>query len=238
MTIIYPKSNKLIKTSFQSVSFVFTLSFVLLSGCSNNSLDKNDFLENKKEILTNIDRHVKAGRLEQAVGVAIPYLNIADEEFLSLYRELISNRDKAHKQEVDRILAEIDSLTADEKYIYDKKLLYLRLTILEPNSIEYKDKLAFYREKIEERASRQIMEYEQRLVAGSDDLSKYQTNFIKASKLLIQKGGCTRENLVRNGGWYKSTTTYKNEPVYFTYCGDMHISNRIYLNAETENLFR
>ena len=35
----------------------------------------------------------------------------------------------------------------------------------------------------------------------------------------------------------KSAIKYRDEPVYFTYCGGMTISNRIYLNAETGRIF-
>jgi hypothetical protein len=39
------------------------------------------------------------------------------------------------------------------------------------------------------------------------------------------------------GGWVKSQN-HKKEPIYFTYCGGLHISKRIYLDVVTGEIFR
>ncbi|MCL9783303.1 SH3 domain-containing protein [Vibrio sp. S4M6] len=63
----------------------------------------------------------------------------------------------------------------------------------------------------------------------SDDFSIHRSIFLKIANDLINKGRCTLQDFVRNGGWYRSLS-HKPEAIYFTYCGKTHISNRIYLD--------
>lgn len=76
------------------------------------------------------------------------------------------------------------------------------------------------------------------LVKGSDDYGKYKDVFALAARKLINEGKCAARDFVENGGWIKSTTTYANRPVYFTYCGGATVSNRLYLDASTGKIFR
>ena len=71
----------------------------------------------------------------------------------------------------------------------------------------------------------------------SDDFVTHREAFAKAAASLIQSGTCSLEQLRENGGWVKSHN-HKSEPVYFTYCGASHVSNRIYLNVSTGKTFR
>ena len=71
----------------------------------------------------------------------------------------------------------------------------------------------------------------------SDDYSLHSKNFISATTNLVKSGQCTISELAEQGGWMKSVINYKSEPVYFTYCGGMHRSNRIYLNMDTQQTF-
>ncbi|MBJ6137036.1 hypothetical protein [Marinobacter litoralis] len=75
-------------------------------------------------------------------------------------------------------------------------------------------------------------------VSKSDDYSTYESEFIAATKNLLKSEQCSIGDFKEMGGWMKSTTTYKDEPVYFTYCGGMTISNRIYLDASKGETFR
>jgi len=74
-------------------------------------------------------------------------------------------------------------------------------------------------------------------IAASDDFSLYKEQFILASTQLITVGRCSLEQLREYGGWVKSQT-HKTDPVYFTYCGEAHVSNRIYLNVATGEVFQ
>lgn len=75
-------------------------------------------------------------------------------------------------------------------------------------------------------------------IAHSDDYSRHKTVFLKVSQQLIDEGQCKLADFVKTGGWWKSTTTYKKQPVYFTYCGGMHIKNRLYLDASNSKVFK
>jgi hypothetical protein len=77
----------------------------------------------------------------------------------------------------------------------------------------------------------------EQLVAQSDDFAEHRAAFARAAGKLISDGKCTAADFKEMGGWVKSTT-HRNEPVYFTYCGGMTISNRIYLNAGNGRVFQ
>jgi hypothetical protein len=76
------------------------------------------------------------------------------------------------------------------------------------------------------------------LVAGSDDFARYRTAFAEAAQSLIAQGQCSEDDFREMGGWMKSVNNHRNQPVYFTYCGGSTLANRLYLNAETGELFR
>lgn len=77
------------------------------------------------------------------------------------------------------------------------------------------------------------------LIAGSDDFARHRTAFAQAAQRLIAERRCTEADFRNNGGWTKSVTTYRNQPVYFTYCGEEPIiANRLYLNVSTGEVFR
>jgi hypothetical protein len=77
-----------------------------------------------------------------------------------------------------------------------------------------------------------------KIIGGSDDFHRYEAEFLKAAESLIQSGRCTIADFEEVAGWWKSTTTYKDRPVYFTYCGGLTIPNRIYLDVSTGQIFR
>ena len=75
------------------------------------------------------------------------------------------------------------------------------------------------------------------LVSGSDDYRVYSDVFAKAASELIAAGSCSRADFEEMGGWFKSSFR-ADEPIYFTYCGEMILDNRLYLNASTGEVFR
>ncbi len=75
------------------------------------------------------------------------------------------------------------------------------------------------------------------LVAGSDDFARYRTVFVETVYSLIAQGRCTESDFRDMGGWVKSFN-HRNQPVYFTYCGGATVDNRLYLNADTGDIFR
>ena len=75
------------------------------------------------------------------------------------------------------------------------------------------------------------------LVVGSDDFARYRTAFTKAAESLIERRRCSEQDFREMGGWVKSSS-HRNQPIYFTYCGDATVANRVYLNADTGEIFR
>lgn len=71
------------------------------------------------------------------------------------------------------------------------------------------------------------------LVAQSDDFGRYRQSFAKIAARLIEEGRCTPDDFKEMGGFMKSVSQHKNEPVYFTYCGGMTSANKVYVNAQT-----
>lgn len=76
------------------------------------------------------------------------------------------------------------------------------------------------------------------LVAQSDDFARHRRAFATAAAQLINEGRCTRADFEEMGGWMKSVNQYRDQPVYFTYCGGMTNANKIYLDAATGRIFR
>lgn len=77
-----------------------------------------------------------------------------------------------------------------------------------------------------------------KFISQSDDFRHYKEAFVKATANLVDSGRCTLQEFESIGGWVKSTTTYREQPVYFTYCGGFTTSDRIYLDAQTGRLFQ
>lgn len=71
------------------------------------------------------------------------------------------------------------------------------------------------------------------VIAQSDDFERHRRGFAKLAKKLIGDGRCTEADLREQGGFVKSVDQYRNQPVYFTYCGGTSLSNKIYVNAVT-----
>ncbi|WP_126976330.1 hypothetical protein [Frigidibacter oleivorans] len=74
-------------------------------------------------------------------------------------------------------------------------------------------------------------------IENSDDVSKYEAQFTAAANSLIAERRCSAEDFEEMGGWVKSTT-HRDKPIYFTYCGGMTADNRIYLDVSTGAIFR
>jgi len=76
----------------------------------------------------------------------------------------------------------------------------------------------------------------QKTIKSSEDFSRYQSVFISASEKLIKSGKCNLGDFKEMGGWWRSST-HQPKAIYFTYCGGMHVRNRIYLNAVSGTIF-
>lgn len=74
------------------------------------------------------------------------------------------------------------------------------------------------------------------LVAKSDDYLLHKDTFIKAAKSLIANSTCTEADFKEGIGWMK--TIYRDRPVYFVYCGEWKISNKVYLDVSNGKTFK
>ncbi|WP_024851715.1 hypothetical protein [Hydrogenovibrio kuenenii] len=70
-------------------------------------------------------------------------------------------------------------------------------------------------------------------IKNSDDLSKYELEFLQATNNLIESGKCSLDDFEYNGGWSRVA---KRNLLYFTFCGGHTIKNRIYLNVSDGDL--
>ncbi len=74
------------------------------------------------------------------------------------------------------------------------------------------------------------------LVSDSDDYRLYKDQYAKAARQLINDGTCTEGDFKEMGGWMASTNRGKG--MYFTYCGGLALSNKVYLDANSGKISR
>jgi len=75
------------------------------------------------------------------------------------------------------------------------------------------------------------------LVKSSDDFRIYKDAFAISADQLITSGKCSANDFREMGGWMKSSN-HRSKPIYFTYCGGMRSSNKVYLNSATGEIMR
>lgn len=75
------------------------------------------------------------------------------------------------------------------------------------------------------------------MISQSDDFNLYREEFLIAANILISDGTCSASDFEEMGGWAKSSN-HRNKPIYFTYCGGMTISNRVYVDVSDGRIFR
>lgn len=71
----------------------------------------------------------------------------------------------------------------------------------------------------------------------SDDLKLYQEKFRNSVAKLISEGECEPSDFEELGGWVKSVR-YSERDVYFIYCGGLSLENKIYLDVNTNEIFK
>ncbi|MEZ9397583.1 SH3 domain-containing protein [Vibrio splendidus] len=86
---------------------------------------------------------------------------------------------------------------------------------------------------ISEQESKEILDS---YLVKSDDLKVHQEKFRNTVAKLISEGECDPSDFEELGGWVKSVK-YSNRDVYFIYCGGLSLENKIYLDANTNEIF-
>jgi hypothetical protein len=70
----------------------------------------------------------------------------------------------------------------------------------------------------------------------SDDFKLYRDIFIKITDQLLMDKSCEPEDFDELQGWVRSTR-FPDRNVYFIYCGGLKINNKIYLDANSGEIF-
>ncbi|NAW55933.1 MULTISPECIES: hypothetical protein [unclassified Vibrio] len=73
-------------------------------------------------------------------------------------------------------------------------------------------------------------------INGSDDFDLYEEMFVKTTDKLLQDGTCSPADFEELGGWVTSVK-YSDGYVYFVYCGGFKVSNKIYVDVQTGEIF-
>ena len=76
-----------------------------------------------------------------------------------------------------------------------------------------------------------------KVIGDSDDFQIYRDVFLKAAIRLIDQGVCEEKDFKEVAGFTKSTI-YRDQPIYFTYCGGLHKRNKVHLNVQNGKIFR
>ncbi|CAH6837445.1 conserved hypothetical protein [Vibrio chagasii] len=87
---------------------------------------------------------------------------------------------------------------------------------------------------ISEKENKEILDS---YLVKSDDLKLYQETFRNSVAKLISEGECEPGDFEELGGWVKSVR-YKDRNVYFIYCGGLSLENKIYLDINTNEIFK
>lgn len=73
-------------------------------------------------------------------------------------------------------------------------------------------------------------------IENSDDFKTFFDRFIQSTDSLLKEGTCSPEDFEELGGWVRSVT-FSSDDIYFVYCGGLKQANKIYLNAQTGEIF-
>ncbi len=73
-------------------------------------------------------------------------------------------------------------------------------------------------------------------IATSDDFKLYETAFVQKTDELLKNETCVPEDFEELGGWVKSLK-YQEREVYFVYCGGRKLTNKIYFDIQSKEIF-
>jgi hypothetical protein len=73
-------------------------------------------------------------------------------------------------------------------------------------------------------------------VGKSDDFFLYKDKFFAITDRLIKEKICTPEDFSEVQGWMRSIK-YSDRHVYFVYCGGLRVSDKIYFDVDSEEIF-
>ncbi len=72
-------------------------------------------------------------------------------------------------------------------------------------------------------------------ISRSDDYSQFPIQLEATARRLVREGHCTVNDFSEMGGWVRSPS--RPDGWYFTYCGGLSRSDRIYLDLASETVY-
>lgn len=73
-------------------------------------------------------------------------------------------------------------------------------------------------------------------IGRSDDFKEYREKFIKVTSQLMQEKICEPQDFEELHGWMRSLN-YPDRNVYFIYCGGLNVSDKVYYDVDSEEIF-
>lgn len=73
-------------------------------------------------------------------------------------------------------------------------------------------------------------------ISRSDDFKLYRDKFINVTSKLLQEKICEPQDFEELHGWMRSLN-YNDRNVYFIYCGGLQVSDKVYYDVDTEEIF-
>ncbi|MCE0496014.1 hypothetical protein [Vibrio salinus] len=73
-------------------------------------------------------------------------------------------------------------------------------------------------------------------IGRSDDFKLYRDRFIKVTSKLLQENICKPEDFEELHGWMRSLN-YPDRNVYFVYCGGLNVSDKVYYDVDSGEVF-
>ncbi|MDC0609439.1 hypothetical protein OAP63_01780 [Vibrio sp.] len=73
-------------------------------------------------------------------------------------------------------------------------------------------------------------------IHASDDFKDYREKFIHVTEKLLTEKICEPEDFEELKGWMKSLN-YPDRNVYFVYCGGLNVSDKVYFDVDSEEVF-
>lgn len=163
-----------------------------------------------EQVIDQVRGYISEGRLGTAISTAEKYDMSQSAELKQLHDDAVVTLAAKKQETADRIASDRAAAAA-----------------------EARESTA----KAREAAAKAHAEAAEGAIQSSDDFQLHKGGFLKATSTLIDNGTCTLADFREMGGWVRSQS-HKPKPVYFTYCGGMTVSNRIYLDVSNGKVFR
>ena len=91
-------------------------------------------------------------------------------------------------------------------------------------------------ERLPSSGSAETDEFEM-IVAGSEDFRRHRDVFAEAARKLVDAGTCNETELAAQGGFHRAAGG-SSPDIYFAYCGGDTMSDRVFVDTKSQEIFR